>query len=102
MHPALLNILGWLGGVTIGVLSAATIVGLWWLLNRRFRVRLETVFGVCGLIGFVMMFAGRMSESRLLVGASVALWGWAIVPIVLIPLVLLWRFFSWCRQRIAG
>jgi hypothetical protein len=102
MHPALLYILGWLGGVVIGVLSAAIIVGVWWLLRRRYEVRLEMVFAVCGVVGFATMFVGKTLDSRALSAASVALWGWVIVPIVVIPVILLWRAIAWCRHRIAG
>jgi hypothetical protein len=102
MHPAVLYILGWLGGAAIGVLSAAIVFGIWWLLSRRIQVRLEMMFAVCGLVGFATMFVGKMIESRVLSAASVALLGWVIVPIIVIPVLLLWRLFAWCRQRIAG
>ena len=59
-------------------------------------------FAVCGLVGFGMMLVGNTINSRALSAASVALWGWVIVPVIVIPLLLLWRLFAWCRQRIAG
>ncbi len=102
MHPVALYILVWLGGAVVGALSAAIVFGLWWLVSRRLRVRLEMMFGVCGLVGFAMMFAGRMIDSRGLSAASVALWGWVIVPVVAIPVLVLWRLAAWCRRRIAG
>ena len=102
MHPVFLYILGWLGGATIGVLSAAIVFGLWWLLSRLVQVRLEMMFGLCGLVGVAMMFVGRAIDSRALLAASVALWGWVIIPIIVTAVLLLWRLFAWCRRRIAG
>ena len=102
MHPIVMYILGCLVAGLIGVVSAATVFGLWWLLSRRVQVRLEMMFAICGLVGFATMFVGKTIDSRALSAASVALWGWVVLPILVIPALLLWRLVAWCHQRIAG
>jgi uncharacterized membrane protein YuzA (DUF378 family) len=102
MHPVVLYILGLLGAGLVGVLSAAIVFGLWRLLSGRIQVRLEMVFAVCGLAGLATLFVGRTIDSRALTAASVALWAWVTIPILVIPVLLLCRFVVWCRQRITG
>lgn len=103
MYPALLlYILGCLVAGIIGVVSAAIVFGLWWLLSRRVHVRLEMMFLICGSVGLATMFVGKTIDSHALSAISVALWGWVVLPILAIPVFLLWRLVAWCRQRIAG
>jgi hypothetical protein len=90
--------LGCAAAGVIGVLSAAVVGLIAWLLPRRGGFRVEMTFGAAGLVGLAMMFGGTVLRSRALCAASVLLWGWLVLPILLIPLVLAWRLVGWCRR----
>src|SRR5688500_8698127 len=102
MHPALQYILACLGAGVIGLLSAAAVFSLACFLNRRAGARLETTFAFVGLVGLGMMFVGGALESRILSAASVLLWGWIVLPILLIPPLLLWRLVARCLHRLVA
>jgi hypothetical protein len=102
MHPVLQYILACLVAGAIGVSSAAVVFALWWLLRRHAGIRLEMTFAFSRSIGFAVMWAGIAIDSRVLSAASIVLWGWMVLPILVTPPLLLSRVVTWCRLRIAS
>lgn len=102
MHPVLQYILGCLGALLIGSISAVFVVLVGRLVNRKGGTRLEIVFSLSAIAGFALFAVGRSIESRALSASSVLLWGWVVLPILLIPPILLWRLVGWLRRQIAG
>ena len=102
MHPVIQYILGCLGAVVIGAASAAIVFSISWVLNRWTGMRIEMTFALAGLFGLALMFAGNMLGSRALSAASILLCGWIVLPILLIPPIMIWRFVAWCRRRLAA
>jgi len=60
----------------------------------------EITFGLAGILGLVVLLAGEMAGSRLLVGVGLLMAGWVVLPVIAIPLIFLWRFLTWCSQRL--
>jgi hypothetical protein len=99
MHPVLLYILAYLGASAIGVISAVTIFGICWLTNRFVETRIESAFLILGLIGLTLALTGQFLDNRLLVAASLVLWGWTVLPILILPPFLLWQLVAWLFRR---
>jgi hypothetical protein len=95
MHPALQYTLAFLGAGLIGLASAAIVLSLGWLIDRRNGVKIETTLGIAGVVGLAMMIDGRTLGHRGLSLASLALCGWMILPFLAIPPLLLWRLVTW-------
>ena len=96
MHPVLQYILGFLGGGLIGAVPAAFVYLIARLFRRGHGTRLEVTFGVAALVGLAMCVVGDVMGSRALVSASVLLWGWLALLVVLFLIVMVWRVVAWC------
>ena len=102
MHPVLQYIIACVVVGVIGVLSACTVFALWWLLGRRTGMRLDLAFLLAAPIGFAGTLAGEALDIRLLAVAPALLWGWVVLPVLVLPPLLLWRLAAWCRRKIAA
>ena len=102
MHPLIQIILVVLVAVMTGVLSATIVFYINSLLFRRAGSRLETTFAIAGLIGVAMYFVGNAVGSRWLEVFSIVLWGWVILPVVLIPVLILWNIGVWSWRKITA
>jgi hypothetical protein len=101
MHPVLQYLLGCLGAALIGFLSASFVVLIWWFLNRRASARLELVFSLAGLLGMLMTAAGEATGHGYIAAAGGLLWGWTVLPVLLLPTFFVWRLIVWCCRRFA-
>jgi hypothetical protein len=88
-----------IGSIVIGSLSAAFVVLIAWLLRRGGEMRLETALRWAGLVGLVLWGIGSRVDSLTLTAVSVLLWGWIMLPILLVPLVPAWRLLAWLERR---
>ena len=100
MHPVLHYIVACAVVGLLGALSAATVFALWWLLGRRSGVRLDSAFPLAALIGFAGTVAGEVLDADVLAVASALLWGWVVLPVLVLPWLLLWRLAAWCRRKV--
>jgi len=100
MHPLIQIILVVLVAGMTGVVSATIVYYINLLLFRRAGSRLETTFGIAGLVGVAMYFLGNAVGSRWLAAFSIVLWGWVILPVVLIPALILWNIGVWSWRKI--
>ena len=102
MHPLIQILLVVLVAGLTGVLSATIVYYINSLLFRRAGTRLETTFGIAGLVGVAMYFVGNAVGSRSLAAFSIAMWGWVILPVVLVPALILWNVGIWSYRKITA
>ena len=102
MHPMIQIILVILVAGMTGVLSATIVYTINSLFFRRAGSRLETTFGIAGLIGVAMYLVANAVGSRGLAVFSIVLWGWVILPVVLIPVLILWNIGVWSWRKITA
>jgi hypothetical protein len=100
MHSLIQIILVVLVAGTTGVVSATIVYYINSLLFRRAGSRLETTFGIAGLVGVAMYFVGNAIGIQWLAVFSIALWGWVVLPVVLIPAMILWNIGVWSWRKI--
>ena len=84
-------------GVTlVGALSCGVVLLIDRLVNHPFSAsRRERVFLNCSLAGLAVFGFGQWLELKVLAAASALLWGWLVLPMVLVPVFVIWTVAEW-------
>jgi hypothetical protein len=94
MDNLLMYILACLVASVLGVISVAAVFAIGWLLNRYLRAPIEATFAIAGLVGIMLGVTGQFLRYKALMVASLLLWGWMVIPTILLPLLLLWQLWQ--------
>jgi hypothetical protein len=98
MHATLFTISACLAVAAMGCGSAALV----WVACLWFRcagTRRELMFGYAAIIGIGLLLVGKGFNIPVLSAGSVLLWGWLVLPVVLIPPVVAWQGLAWVLHR---